>query len=97
MARPAASPVPADAPPLRPAPVYTVSAPAKRLATRALHAQRTRSAGIDAGTAVLAILTAVLLGSAVADISHSMAAVIGAVALITVGLAVALVILRPSC
>ncbi|WP_063036166.1 hypothetical protein [Nocardia grenadensis] len=51
----------------------------------------------DRGTLILALITTMLLAGAVAGISHSAVAVIRSVALITAGIAVTLVILRPSC
>ncbi|MGW6330859.1 hypothetical protein [Nocardia rhamnosiphila] len=51
----------------------------------------------DRGTLVLALVTTMLLASAVAGISHSVIAVSWSVVLIAAGIAVTLVILRPSC
>lgn len=51
----------------------------------------------DRGTLALAFITTMLLAGAVAGISHSAVSVIRSVALITAGIAVTLVILRPSC
>lgn len=52
---------------------------------------------IDRVTAVLAVITCLLLGAGVADISHSLVLAIMAAGAITAGIIVTLVILRPSC
>lgn len=51
----------------------------------------------DLGTLVLALVTTMLQAGAVAGISHSAVAMIRSTALITAGIAITLVILRPSC
>ncbi|NKY32930.1 hypothetical protein HGA13_07565 [Nocardia speluncae] len=53
-------------------------------------------AGMDRVTVMLAVLTCVLLGVGVADISRSLVSAIVAGALITTGLVIALAILRLS-
>ncbi|MGW1740140.1 hypothetical protein ACWCPQ_15165 [Nocardia sp. NPDC001965] len=55
-----------------------------------------RGIGTDRVTVMLALLTCLVLGAAVADISHSVARVITAVAVLIAGLFVTTAILRPS-
>ncbi|WP_327151023.1 hypothetical protein [Nocardia sp. NBC_01329] len=58
---------------------------------------RRRVAGLDVGTAVLAVITCLLLVVGVTAISHSLVLAVTAALGITAGLVLTLVILRPSC
>ncbi|MEV0111241.1 hypothetical protein AB0H42_33630 [Nocardia sp. NPDC050799] len=58
--------------------------------------RRGQVAGIDRVTAILAVVTFILLGAGVGDISHSVLQAIMAAAAITAGLVITLTILRPS-
>lgn len=57
----------------------------------------TRIAGVERGSAILAVATCILFVICVTAISHSAALAAVAAACITVGVALVLVILRPTC
>jgi len=66
------------------------------LCMTAMHNRPTRIAGMEWGTALLAVATCLLFAAGIATITHSVATIAIAAASIAVGVALALRILRPN-